>query len=137
MDDTLQSEAGVLAERIAGRTEALFQQYGYSGPIRQSQPEIWSESVIYRKGAFEWEISACLHPHDYPNSLTLSLSRVSGGQRQYAQLSEFFRASKEGGDQLFAEFMIYPASAFEDSLERLYRCFTLLLPDLPGTIRFC
>lgn len=139
MDHTLQLEARSMAEQIAARTQALFQQYGFSGPIRQSHPEIWSESVLYRNGKIELEISACLHPHDHPHSLTLQLSRSTGNTRHYASLPDFIQSLDPEEAAVYREFLLRPEPVFLDSLARLYRFAGRLLQELQAgaaSIRF-
>lgn len=139
MDNALQLEARTLAEQIAARTQALFRQYGFSGPIRQSHPEIWSESVLYRNGEFEWEITVCLHPHDHPHSLSFQLSRNSGNTRHYASLPDFIQTLDPVSAALYREFLLSPEPVFRDSLARLHPCAEHLLQELMAgapSIRF-
>ena len=69
----LQNQAVNIIELISQRLDPLFKRWIFISKFRESDPAIFAEHLRYKKGGFQFKITACLHPHDYPYSLSIQL----------------------------------------------------------------
>jgi len=67
----LQNEAINIIELITQRLDPLFKRSNVHIKLRESDPGIFAEHLKYKKGGVEFKITVCLHPHDYPYSLSI------------------------------------------------------------------
>src|SRR5215217_2888565 len=67
----LQNQAVNIIELISQRLDPLFKKCNVHIKLRVSDPSIFAEHLGYEKDGIEFKITACLHPHDYPYSLSI------------------------------------------------------------------
>jgi hypothetical protein len=67
----LQDYAISIIDKVEAKLDPLMYQNGFSTKIRQSEESIFTEKLFYQKDPIEVAIVACMHPHDYPNSLSV------------------------------------------------------------------
>lgn len=103
---------------ICAALDPLFQKYGFTNRIRESEKSLFIEVVIYEKDAVQFRISACLHPHDYPNSLNVDLNRKIGDYWEYRPVYVFIQRGEV--DFIDDDLFILPESKLENTISRLY-----------------
>ena len=67
----LQNQAVNIIELISQRLDPLFKKSNVHTKLRESDLSIFAEHLRYEKDGIEFKITACLHPHDYPYSLSI------------------------------------------------------------------
>src|SRR6187401_2609652 len=67
----IQDDAIFVIDAITKKIEGLLYRHGFDKKIRTSDKSIFAERVFYQQAGFELEIVACVHPHDYPYSLSV------------------------------------------------------------------
>ena len=67
----IQNQAVDIIELITLRLDPLFKKSDVHIKFRESDPAIFAEYLRYEKDGIAFKITACLHPHDYPYSLSI------------------------------------------------------------------
>jgi hypothetical protein len=127
---SLQEEAKRIIELVFDKLDQLFRQYGFNAKNRQSDPSIFNEILSYEKGDIELRISACLHPHDYPNSLNITLIRKIPNNWQYHHLPNLFTLVSHKKTFTSKDLMIDPQINFSNTLSNLYEFCELVLREI-------
>lgn len=129
----LQNDAKEIIDLVSLKLDTLFQKYGFNKKNRRSDPSIFTETLSYQTDKYQLNISACLHPHDYPNTLNVTLIHKIPGNWKYAHLPELFNSIDESNSFSINDLMIYPQNNFDVSLSKLYEYCELVLKDVNST----
>lgn len=127
---SLQDDAKQIIELVSKKLEPLFLRYGFTHKRRYSDPPIFNEILGYEKGNLELRISACLHPHDYPNTLDVRMIRKIPGNWEYYNLPDLLTLIEN--DRTFAkdDFMIDPGIRFVITLANIYHFCECVLKNV-------
>jgi hypothetical protein len=129
----LQDDAKKIINLLSLRLDSLFQNYGFNTKIRRSDLSIFNEILSYQTDEFEFNISACLHPHDYPNSLNATIIKKIPGNWKYAHVPELFKSVDKSNSFTNGDLMIYPQNNFGVSVSKFYEYCELVLKDVHST----
>ena len=86
----IQDKAINIIELISQRLDPLFKSFDFHFKFRESEPSVFSESLKYERDGIVFKISACLHPHDYPNTLNIQLVDKNFSPWKYINEEELF-----------------------------------------------
>ena len=90
MNSSIQSQAVNIIELISKRLDPLFKKYNTHIKLQESDPSIFAEKLRYEKDGIEFNITACLHPHDYPYTLSFQLIDKNHSTWIYINQRELF-----------------------------------------------
>lgn len=130
---SLQDDAKEIIDRVSAELNPLFLKYGFETFTRRSDPIIFNEILGYQKDPFEIRISACLHPHDYPNPLSVSLIKKIPGDWRYVHLPDLFKSVDEANSFSYDDLMVHPQNNFDVTLSKLHQYCELVLKDLTSS----
>ena len=92
---------------------------------------MFNEIVGYQKGDVVFRISACLHPHDYPNSLNVYLVKKVPGEWKSFSLNELLKVIGKNGIDTYEQFLVEPQSKIERTISSLKEiCESLLASEV-------
>jgi len=86
----LQNQAVNIIELISQRLDPLFKKSNVHIKLRESNPSIFAEYLGFEKDGIEFKITACLHPHDYPYSLSIQFIDKNHSPWKYIIQGELF-----------------------------------------------
>jgi hypothetical protein len=86
----LQKEAENIIDLISQRLDPLCKSFNVHFKFRESVPSIFTELLRYEKDGIQLNITACLHPHDYPNSLSIQYIDKNHSPWKYKNQAELF-----------------------------------------------
>lgn len=87
---SLQEYAISIIDKVEKELVPLLYQNGFSTKIRESVESIFTEKIFYQKPLVEIQIVACMHPHDYPNSLGVRFVYKLHRDYRYISISNLF-----------------------------------------------
>jgi hypothetical protein len=87
----LQENAIFIIDTIAKKIEGLLYRHGFDKKIRTSDESIFAEKLFYQHEKFELEVVACVHPHDYPYSLSVRFVNKIPYNYEYIDLLDLIR----------------------------------------------
>ena len=125
----LQNQAINIIERISQRLDPLFKRFDVHVKYRESDSSIFAEYLRYEKGNIQLKISACLHPHDYPNSLGIELADKNFLPRKYINQREIFDMVQKFCGVQRSDLLIATESHLQCTVEDLYVIMECILKN--------
>jgi len=126
---SLQDLAIKAVEALSTELDPLVKRYGFNVKLRHSNPEVYSEVLGYEIGAYEVEITACLHPHDYPQQFSVRFIEKMPGAWRYANLEELLELFKDRPKQNHYIFPISTSEQLSDSCKKLAGVMNTILSN--------
>ena len=117
---TLQDHAISIIEKVDEKIEKLLYQHGFDKKIRTSDESIFAEKLFYQKEGFELEIVACVHPHDYPYSLSVRFIKKISYAYEYLNLFDLINLSNKRPPIEWDELLIATDDQIESTIELFY-----------------
>ena len=125
----LQDEAINIIESLALKLDPLLQKHGFNVKVRNSDPAAFCEILAYEKGNIEVRISACLHPHDYPNSFNIRIIKKSSDGFTYLNKKDLLNFTHHIKTLTKEEFLIEPEVKVTESISKMYQLCEFILTE--------
>ncbi len=126
---SLQDLAIKALEAVSKELDPLVKNYGFDVKLRSSDAQVYTEVMGYEKGRYEIQITACMHPHDYPNELLVRYIEKEPGNWKYASLEELLKLWKDGSKVTNSVFPITTPDQLDESCKRLVKVMEIILSN--------
>ena len=125
----LQDHAISIIEKVAAKIEKLLYQHGFDKKIRTSDESIFAEKIFYQKEEFELAIVACVHPHDYPYSLSVRFIKKIPYAYEYMGLFDLINISNKTPRIENDELLIATDDQIESTIQLFYELLKTILEE--------
>jgi hypothetical protein len=126
---TLQDDAIRIIESLALKLDPLLKKHGFNVKLRNSFPAAFCEILGYEKDDIEMRLSACLHPHDYPNSFDIRLIKKIPYNYRYLNKQDLLNFTPNMQPFIGEEFLIEPETRLSESISRMYEFCEFILTE--------
>lgn len=124
---SLQNLAIIAIEAISKSLDPLVKKYGFNIKLRSSDAVVYTEVLGYEKDQYEIQISACMHPHDYPHYFSIRLIEKEPDDWKYVSIEQLLQLSKDCPRVSDYTFPISTPEELEGSCERLASVIEVIL----------
>ena len=125
----LQNQAVNIIEVIAQRLDPLFKRSNFHMKFRESDSSIFAEHLKYESARIEFKITACLHPHDYPYSLSIQLIDKNYSPWKYINQQELIDMAQRFCAAHKTELLVVTDIQVQHTLEELYATMECILEN--------
>ena len=126
----LHNQAVNLIEMVAQRLDPLFRRYNFHMKFRESDPSIFAEHLKYESAQFLFTITACLHPHDYPYSLSIQLIDKNYTHWKYINQQELTDEAQKICSVHKSGLLVATDFQVQRTLEELYEILKCILENI-------
>jgi hypothetical protein len=125
----LQNEAINIIELISQRLDPLFKRSNVHIKFRESDPSIFAEYLRYEKDGIQFKITACLHPHDYPYSLSIQFIDKNCSPWKYVNQGELLDLAQKLCAVHKSDLLIATDIQVQSTVEELYEIMKCILKN--------
>jgi hypothetical protein len=125
----LQNQAINIIELISQRLDLLFKKSNVHIKLRESDPSIFTEHLGYEKDGIEFKITACLHPHDYPYSLSIQVIDKNCSPWEYINQQDLFDMAQRFCAVHKSNLLITTDIQVQSTIEELYEIMKCILKN--------
>lgn len=124
-----QNQAVNIIELISQRLDPLFRKSNIHMKFRESDPSIFAEHLRYEKDGIEFKITACLHPHDYPYSLSIQFIDKNYSPWKYINQEELFDMAQRLCAVHKSDLLIATDMQVQSTVEETYEIMKCILKN--------